>query len=461
MLFRPNLAKVSPLIDRREVVKRIHFRIERRKPRFPLLSQPFFLLIYIVICLGIFLIINLSRERMTDISSLKLAKEENIPPLPEAPPHPVLQKKEITIQKGQTISDILTEFGFSPQEIFSLRQQVKPTYDLARIIAGKKIKFYLNDQGQFHSFEYTIDDQQFLRVRKENESYQAKLLPLPYKIQVKTLFGQIEENLIDSINNQGENDLLALALAEIFAWDIDFYLDLRRGDTYKIIFEKKFLDGNFVNYGSILAAEFTNQGRTYQAFRYSYPDTGETDYFTYEGQSLRKEFLKSPIKFARITSRFSYNRLHPIRKVYRPHYGVDYAAKVGTPVQATAEGQVTFVGWNGGAGRMIRIRHKNGYETLYLHLRDFAPGIRRGAQVKGGQVIGYVGASGEATGPHLDYRIKYRGKYINPLAWRFKPVHPLRPEYLKNFQQKAQKYRFCFQITDFFSHFLTNALLLL
>jgi len=173
-------------------VKRIHFRIERRKPRFPLLSQPFFLLIYIVICLGIFLIINLSRERMTDISSLKLAKEENIPPLPETPPHPVLQKKEITIQKGQTISDILTEFGFSPQEIFSLRQQVKPTYDLARIIAGKKIKFYLNDQGQFHSFEYTIDDQQFLRVRKENESYQAKLLPLPYKIQVKTIFGPIK-----------------------------------------------------------------------------------------------------------------------------------------------------------------------------------------------------------------------------------------------------------------------------
>lgn len=446
-------------------MKRIHLKIERQKrglwPRF----HPLFLLIYIILLFGVFLILNLSREKFPDISSStlknkELTGEENLSSGPEPPPRPVLQKKEITVEEGHTISDLLAEFGFSPQEIFNLRQQVKPTYDLSRIIAGRKIKFYLDEQGQLHSFEYIIDDQKFLKVKREDGKYQAKLLPLPYEIQTKMLFGRIEDNLIDSINNQGEKDLLALALAEIFAWDIDFYMDLRQGDTYKIIFEKKFLEGNFVSYGPILAAEFTNQGQTFQAFRYTYPDTGETDYFTYEGQSLRKEFLKSPIKFARITSRFSYSRLHPIRKVYRPHYGVDYAARVGTPVQATADGQVIFIGWNGASGRMIRIRHKNGYETLYLHLRGYAPGIRKGAKVKGGQVIGYVGASGEATGPHLDYRIKYRGKYINPLAWRFKPVHPLRVEYLKDFQQKAQKYLFCFRIIDFFSHFLAKVLFL-
>jgi len=200
-----------------------------------------------------------------------------------------------------------------------------------------------------------------------------------------------------------------------------------------------------VSYGKILAAEFTNQGKTYHAYHYTYPDTQETDYFDFEGNSLRKEFLKSPISGARISSRFSHNRLHPVRKVWRPHYGVDYAAPIGTPVRATAEGTVTFAGRDGANGRMIRIRHKNGYETYYLHLRRYAKGIKRGVKVQSSQVIGHVGASGEATGPHLDYRIKHRSRFLNPLAYRFKPVEPLRLDFLEDFQKEAGQYQLSFE----------------
>jgi murein DD-endopeptidase MepM/ murein hydrolase activator NlpD len=180
-----------------------------------------------------------------------------------------------------------------------------------------------------------------------------------------------------------------------------------------------------------------------------YPDTGRSDFFDPAGNSLRKEFLKSPMKFARISSRFSRSRFHPIRRIYRPHYGVDYAAPAGSPVQATADGVVTQIGWNGAAGRMIKIRHKNAYETMYLHLSGYAPGIRASARVYAKQVIGYVGSSGESTGPHLDYRILYHGKYVNPQGWKFQPAEPLRKEFLDAFKAEAEKLGFALDAPAF------------
>lgn len=374
----------------------------------------------------------------------KPAVEEKSEPLgittPETPPP--LDENRIIIKRGTTLSDILSPFRFTPLEIHKLREDVRPVYDLARIRAGQEFKVFSNQDGGVVSLEYVIDEESILSVQRLETGYQAEIKKIPYEIKVRMIWGSIEENLISAVIRENEKDFLALALAEIFAWDIDFYTDLRVGDSFKIIFEKKYLEDKFVAYGNILAAEFTNQDQTYQAYRYTYPDTGESDYFDLKGDSLRKEFLKSPIKFARITSRFSYSRRHPIRKVYRPHYGVDYAARPGTPVQATADGTVTFVGKNGASGRMIRIRHKNTYETMYLHLRGYAKGVRKGAKVKEGQVIGSVGTSGESTGPHLDYRIKYRGRYINPLAWRFRPVEPLRQEFSEEFKAEAESYCF-------------------
>ncbi|MFQ6082032.1 MAG: peptidoglycan DD-metalloendopeptidase family protein [Candidatus Aminicenantia bacterium] len=368
---------------------------------------------------------------------------EKLPPSP-----PIKEHKEI-IKRRLTITDILKRYEFPAPEIYKLTQEIKPVYNLAKIKAGNEIRIYTLPQRKFHSLEYDIDEENFLRVWKEKEIYRAEIKKLPFQTEVEIIHGVIENNLLNTVNKLGEKDILGLTLAELFGWDIDFYTDLRPGDEFTIIFEKKYLDGKFAKYGIILAAEFINQGKKFQAIRYVYPDTGEADYFTPEGKSLRKEFLKSPIKFGRITFRFSYSRFHPILKRYRPHYGVDYAAPIGTPVQATADGVVIFVGNNGEAGKMVKIRHKNNYETMYLHLSRYSKGIRKWAKVKQGQIIGYVGSSGLSTGSHLDYRIKFRGKYINPFAWRFKPVKPLRSEFLEDFKQKSQKYLFALEEISF------------
>lgn len=410
------------------LVMKISLQIhKRRKP-----PSHLSLLLFIILSFIIFLILSFIPKEKAPIEE---KKDNPQPKISNAPP-PLKEEKEI-IQKGKTLSDILSKHNFSPAEIHKLRQEVKSVYDLSKIKAGHKIKISTSLDGSLHSIDYDIDNEEYLHIQKQEETYKAKIEKIPYEIKTRLIWGIIEDNLVSALARENENVALAISLEDLFAWDIDFYADLRTGDSFKIIFEKKFLEGEFVAYRNILTAEFTNQGKTFQAFRYTYPDTGETDYFDLNGGSLRKEFLKSAIGSARITSRFSYSRLHPIRKVYRPHYGVDYAAQVGTPVQVTADGTVTFAGWNGASGRMVRVRHKNAYETMYLHLRRIT--VKKGAKVTSGDIIGQVGSSGESTGPHLDYRIKQRGKYINPLAVRFEPMKPLRTEYLEDFRKEAGK----------------------
>lgn len=399
------------------------------------------LLIIIISVLSIFITLTFLPKEKPRVKE----KEESSPPQSAVESPPLIGNKEI-IQKGKTLSDILSSHGFSPAEIHKLILDVKPIYDLAKIKAGKELRIYSSVHGDINSIEYNIDGEKFLSIQITEEAYKAEIKKFPFEIKIRMVCGVIENNLMSAVTGKNEKDLLAISLANMFGWDIDFYADLRHGDSFKIMFEKKYLYGRFVAYGKILAAEFVNHGKIFQAFRYTYPDTKEWDYFDFKGNSLRKQFLKSPLQSARITSRFSLRRMHPILKVYRPHYGVDYAAPIGTQVQATADGTVTFTGRNGGAGRMIKIRHKNAYETLYLHLRNFAKGIKKGAKVKEGQFIARVGSSGESTGPHLDYRIKHQGKHINPLTFNPKPIKPLRTEYLKDFQKKAKSYLFLFNL---------------
>jgi murein DD-endopeptidase MepM/ murein hydrolase activator NlpD len=412
------------------------------------------LLLFIISSLTLFFILTFLHKKEPLPEEKGGKKEVSQPQTSEAPL--ALNKSREIIRKGKTLTDILRPYSLSPAEVHNLRREARPVYDLSKIKAGHEIRVFTNPQGKIASLEYDIDEVNYLQVRIEENACKAEIKKIPYEYRMLMVWGIIEDNLISAVIKENERSILALMLADVFAWDIDFYADLRQGDSFKVIFEKKYLQGEFAGYGNILAAEFTNQGRKFQAFRYTYPDTRESDYFNREGNSLRKEFLKSPIRFTRITSRFSRSRLHPIHKVYRPHYGVDYAAKVGTPVQATAEGTVTFAGWNGASGRMITIRHKNGYETMYLHLRGYAEGIKKGAKVRGSQEIAYVGASGEATGPHLDYRIKYRGKYINPLAFNPEPVKPLRAEYLEDFKKKAQSCSLCLEAPLIIYFFLSS-----
>jgi murein DD-endopeptidase MepM/ murein hydrolase activator NlpD len=274
---------------------------------------------------------------------------------------------------------------------------------------------------------------------------------VPVEFRPAFVSGTIEDSLVGALNKAGEMDSLAIDIVErCFGWDIDFNTDLRKGDSFRVFVEKRYLDGRFAGYRDILAAEFVNEGRVFRAFRFVYPDTRAADYFDETGGSRRKDFLRSPIKFMtpRITSRFSASRLHPIYKIYRPHYGVDYAAPVGTPVQATADGEVTFAGRDGAAGNAVKMRHKNSYQTAYLHLSGFGRGVRRGAVLKGGDIVGYVGNSGDSTGPHLDYRIYFHGSPVNPLGHKFKPAAPLRKEFLEVYGKEVERLRVALQLPE-------------
>ncbi|MBM3285636.1 MAG: hypothetical protein FJY81_07155, partial [Candidatus Aminicenantes bacterium] len=377
---------------------------------------------------------------------LEFLKQNKAEPEPAPGPSVVVRQTPDLLEykerprPGDTVGSLLSNYGLDPRRIHALYEQTKPVYDLRFIKAGHEFRVYASEKGEIVRLEYDIDETNYLSIVKESEKFLASLEAHPVQTEVSITCGIIEDSPIQAFNQQGESDALALAFSDLFAWDVDFYIDLRPGDSFKVIFEKRYLKGKFIGYGNILAAEFINRGKVFRAFRYVPPDSKKPGYYDAQGKSLKKEFIKSPIKWVRITSRFSRRRLHPIHQVYRAHYGVDYAAPVGTPVQATADGTVTFVGLNGAAGRMVRIRHRNAYETMYLHLRNFGPGIKVGARVKSGDIVGYVGSSGESTGPHLDYRIKLKGSYINPLSWKFEPVEPLREEYLAAFQHEIASF---------------------
>jgi murein DD-endopeptidase MepM/ murein hydrolase activator NlpD len=365
-----------------------------------------------------------------------------------APP-PALVEEKIAIPLRSNLADLLKKRGFTDREIHDLREAVKPVYDLGRIRAGQELRLASLPDGPWRRLEYDVDETRYLVVRNEEGGVRAEIEYVPIEFRPAVVTGVIEDSLIAALNRAGEQDSLAIDLVErCFGWDIDFNTDLRKGDSFRVFVEKRFLDGRFAGYRDILAAEFINEGRVYRAFRFTYPDTKVSDYFDETGGSRRKDFLRSPIKFARVTSRFSSSRLHPIYKIYRPHYGVDYAAPVGTPVQATADGEVTYAGREAGSGNVVKMRHKNAYATAYLHLSRFGPGVRKGALLKGGEIIGYVGSTGDSTGPHLDYRIYYHGGPVNPLGHKFKPADPLRKEFLEDYRKDVQRLGVALQLPE-------------
>lgn len=347
-----------------------------------------------------------------------------------------LRQEKILVNRGTVIGDYLGRYGIAPGEIREVIAKVRPVYDLAKIRAGRMMEFVLSRERSLLSFRYHIDDDSFLQVDRQAGNWTAVKKTYPFSWREEYIQGTIQDNLFNEIERLGEKPPLAVAMADLFAWDVDFYADLRVGDSFKVLIEKKYLDGQFMGYGAVLAAEFVNQGQSSRAIRYTFPD-GHTDYFTPDGQSIRKELLKSPLKLGIVTSRFSRNRFHPTLKIYRPHLGVDIAAPVGTPVHAAGDGAVTFAGFRGQAGRMVEISHPNRFQTQYLHLSRFAGNIRIGARVRQGEVVGYVGMTGETSGPHLDYRIKARDAYVNPLKQQFQRATPLPSQFLPDFQKTS------------------------
>jgi murein DD-endopeptidase MepM/ murein hydrolase activator NlpD len=289
--------------------------------------------------------------------------------------------------------------------------------------AGQPYKIVMSLGGLFRSFEYGIDDDRFLRVAGpgggEPEALKAEILMYPKSRLTAAMSGHIDAghpSLVAAVGRAGERVDLALRLAEIFSGQLDFNGDLQPDDRVEALFEKDFREGEFSGYGSVLAAVIVNNGRRLQAFRFVDGD-GPAGYYDETGHSVRRSFLRSPLPFTpRVTSGFSMRRMHPVYGVGRAHLGVDYAAPTGTPVLAVADGVVVSAGFSGASGRLVRLRHANSYQTYYLHLSAIASGIRPGARVAQGDVIGRVGASGVVTGPHLDYRLTKRGVFVNPLV---------------------------------------------
>jgi murein DD-endopeptidase MepM/ murein hydrolase activator NlpD len=324
------------------------------------------------------------------------------------------QKIQDVVKPGETMFDIFQKHELDPNDLFRLGEATADVHRLRDIIPGQQYEIELGADNNVLSLAYRINDDVVLNVTRSDPGYRAEKITLPYERKERKLGGVIESNLYVSLGNEGESAILAYALSDIFSWDIDFTTDLRKGDTFKIVVEELWRDGRFLRYGNILAAEFTNDGNTHRAFRFEEQD-GRAGYYDEEGNSLQRSFLKAPLSYRRISSGFSYNRRHPILKIRRPHLGIDYVAPSGTPVSALGEGTVQFAGYKGANGNLVILRHSKGFTTYYGHLRNLRKGIRRGARVAQGDVIGYVGATGRATGPHLDFRIKQGSRFVNPL----------------------------------------------
>ena len=331
------------------------------------------------------------------------------------------------VQKGQSLHEIFRRHELDPRQLFPVKEALAGVHSPREFRAGRPYEIQVDPQKGLHAFLYWASDDALVRVTREGEVYRAEKLSIEYDRRILCLEGAIEDNLIASMGGGQQNLLLALSLSDIFAWDIDFTTALRRGDTFRLLVEGLYRDGEFRKYGNILAAEFVNDGVPYRAYRFE--SDGKADYYDAEGRSLRKAFLKAPLSFRRISSGFSKSRLHPVLKIRRAHNGTDYVAPKGTPVSAMASGQVVAAGWQGGYGRLVVIRHPNGYKTYYGHLSGFAKGIRKGASVAQGQLVGHVGATGLATGPHLHFEMRVNDRPVNPRKVVIPPGEPV-PESL-------------------------------
>src|SRR3989344_6795635 len=315
------------------------------------------------------------------------------------------------ISAGNTFGQLASEAGLATNTVSAILEKSKGVYDLASIRAGKELAFVFSAlDNSFQKVVYQVDtENEFIFASSQEENspllWQANLVPIPYELQQKEIETTIDTSLYEVFLNNGWDVRLALSLAEIFAWQIDFAADIQRGDSFKVIYEERYRDGQYVMPGQILAAQFINANTMFQGYYFEGSST-KAGYYDENGNSLQKVFLKSPLQYKYISSGYSYARLNPITKKVSPHRGIDYAANYGTPAVSVGDGTVIQAGWNGPYGISVLVRHNETYTTRYGHFQSLARGIRVGAKVKQGQVVGYVGATGEATGPHLHFEIQ-------------------------------------------------------
>jgi murein DD-endopeptidase MepM/ murein hydrolase activator NlpD len=351
-----------------------------------------------------------------------------------------LVKKSDTVLKNETLSDILIQNGISSSMVSDIVGNSSDIFDVRKIRTGKAYHtFFTPDTNKnliYFVYEKNPINHIVFDLRDTIRIYEGKK---EISLKTNTRSAKITHSLYVALMESDASPELAIKLSQVFAWQVDFY-HLQKGDYFKVIYEEKYIDnsvGNesseFVGIGKILAAYFNHNKKEFYAIPFNQDSVYQ--FFDENGNSLRKAFLKSPLEFGRISSRFSRSRLHPVLKVRRPHLGVDYAAPIGTPVRTTGDGVVREAGYKGGNGKYIKVRHNSVYTTMYLHLSRFGKGIKRGANVQQGKVIGYVGSTGLSTGPHLDYRFFLNGKPVDPLKVEVPPSHPVKEELRTEFEK--------------------------
>jgi murein DD-endopeptidase MepM/ murein hydrolase activator NlpD len=362
------------------------------------------------------------------------------PPPPAAPPasipptaqEPPLHTIEGDVKERSTLFQSLSGKNIPLRWIDLIVSKLKPYVNFKKIKGGT-YRFITDVKGELVKFIYEASPTEIYEIEKDPQGYVAQRKKVLLETHLVKVVGEIRSSLFEAMDAVGEQDPLTIAFAEILAWEIDFYKDSREGDRFKVVVEKIYKGDQFIQYGTLHAVEYQRGEKIIRGIRY------KDGYYNEKGISLRKAFLKVPLRFNRISSKFSRARKHPILGGMRPHFGVDYAAPPGTPIWAVADGTVTSCGWNNGFGNQVILRHTNGYTTCYGHLSSFGSGIRKGGRVKQQQVIGYVGSTGLSTGPHLDYRLLKDGQFRNPLKETFIPGIPIEKREVGMFEKRRDE----------------------
>jgi murein DD-endopeptidase MepM/ murein hydrolase activator NlpD len=342
-----------------------------------------------------------------------------------------------TIEKGQTLSKILSQYGVSPSETITLVKSSKLARSLRNIQVGQDLRLLVSNDLTLLELEYKRNQTETIKISKTDAGFLSEIVSADVTREQLYVLGTIHNSLFADAKSAGLSDSLIMRLADVFAWDIDFALHIHDGDTFAVLYEQQSIDGKPVGSGEILAAEFINHGKAYRAVRYK-DSRGHVDYYTPDGKGLRQAFLRAPVKFSRISSRFSSGRKHPILNRIRAHKGVDYAARSGTPIRATGDGRIIHRGRKGGYGKVVILKHGSSYSTLYAHLSKYKRNQRVGSTVKQGDIIGYVGKTGLATGPHLHYEFRVAGVHKNPLTVKLSKSISIPKKQRETFQNQTQ-----------------------
>lgn len=362
---------------------------------------------------------------------------EDTPPTTADLPLDDPNHQSITVSSGDTLSTVFNKVGLTANDLHEALNSSKDAKQFSRLKIGQVLEFELDEEGKLKTLQSKLSDLETIRLSRGEKGFDFQREQIKPEVTTAYSHGVINSSLFLSAKRAGLSHGLTMDLANVFGYDIDFAMDIREGDEFELIYEEKMVNGKRVGTGNILSARFINRGKTYTAVRYT-DRQGNTSYYNANGESMRKAFIRTPVDFARISSRFSTGRKHPILNKIRAHKGVDYAAPRGTPIKAAGDGRVTLAGRHGGYGNTVIIQHGQRYRTLYAHMQGFAKGIRNGTNVKQGQIIGYIGTTGLSTGPHLHYEFQVNGVHVDPLSQKLPIADPIAANEKQRFLQLSQ-----------------------